>query len=182
MEIIAFTGAGISKDSGIPTFEEMGDLRKKLSRDFADNHPEEYEQTIEQLIQTCTQAKPNDAHFALAQYNIPVITMNIDELHQKAGSQNVLELHGHLPKTSQNASLLVGQPVLYGDLSFTYNKAIALVTMLGKGDILLVIGSSGYTSISRELEEIAFIQGANIIHINKDAKTEVRKTLHNLLD
>lgn len=41
--------------------------------------------------------KPNDAHIALAEYGIPIITMNVDGLHQKAGSKNVITLHGDLP-------------------------------------------------------------------------------------
>ena len=88
--IIAFTGAGISKASGIPTFDEQGDLRNKLDRSFANHHKKEFNEVMQQLIDTCNAAEPNDAHKALAEYNIPVITMNIDSLHTRAGSQNVV--------------------------------------------------------------------------------------------
>ena len=96
--IIAFTGAGISRASGIPTFDEQGDLRTKLDRCFATYHRKEFNKIMQQLVDTCKAAEPNDAHKALAEYNIPVITMNIDGLHNRAGSQYVIEVHGNVEK------------------------------------------------------------------------------------
>lgn len=175
--ILAFTGAGISKASGIPTFEELGVLRNSLSRTYANQHPQEYEEFIRDLIGFCRNAKPNDAHYALAEYNIPIITMNIDELHKRAGSQNVLEIHGTLPKDPTNASLLVGTPILYGDLAPLYKDAVKKVAELGKGDVFLVIGASLYTGISQELREIAYMNGATIVEINDNAEKKVRDYL-----
>ena len=77
MEIIAFTGAGISKASGIPTFEEQPELRDKLSRWYVDNHREKYITLINELNNTCLNCQPNDAHLALAEYNASIMTMNI---------------------------------------------------------------------------------------------------------
>ena len=96
MKIIALTGAGISKQSHIPTFMERPDVREKLFRSYAKRHPEEYNEVIQQLKANMNGAKPNDAHLALAEYKIPIITMNIDGLHRLAGS-DALELHGGLP-------------------------------------------------------------------------------------
>ena len=90
--IIAFTGAGISQESGIPTFENQKGLRNKLTREYANSFPDEYNEVIQQLKANVNEAKPNDAHIALAEYKIPIITMNIDGLHKDAGS-DALELH-----------------------------------------------------------------------------------------
>ncbi len=100
MKIIAFTGAGISKQSNIPTFMERPDVREKLFRSYAQRHHEEYNEVIRQLKANMNGAKPNDAHYALAEYHIPIITMNIDGLHRLAGS-DALELHGGLPEDDE---------------------------------------------------------------------------------
>ena len=100
MKILAFTGAGISKQSNIPTFMERPDVREKLFRTFAEHHHEAYNEVIRELKANMNGAEPNDAHFALAEYKVPVITMNIDGLHKKAGS-DALELHGGLPEDDE---------------------------------------------------------------------------------
>ena len=100
MKIIAFTGAGISKQSNIPTFMERPDVREKLFRSYAQRHHEEYNEVIRQLKANMNGAKPNDAHYALAEYHVPIITMNIDGLHRLAGS-DALELHGGLPEDDE---------------------------------------------------------------------------------
>lgn len=178
--IIAFIGAGISQESGIPTFENQKELRNKLTREYANSFPDEYNEVIQQLKANVNEAKPNDAHIALAEYKIPIITMNIDGLHKDVGS-DALELHGTLPDEEEldNASLLVAKPILYGDIAPNYNKAIQMVSQLGKGDTLLVVGASDYTGISRELKEIAYINGAQIIEIQEQSATNVRKYLDN---
>ena len=79
---------------------ERPDIRGKLFRDYANTHHEEYNEVVKQLKANMNGAKPNDAHIALAQYKIPVITMNIDGLHKQAGS-DALELHGGLPEDDE---------------------------------------------------------------------------------
>lgn len=129
-KLISFTGAGISKESGLDAFD-----RKKMSRNFAD-----FRLKIDK-------AQPNDAHFALAEYGIPIITMNFDDLHEKAGSKDGI-LHVHYNKEElENASLLVGKPVLYGD----YNRALG---MLIDYDKMLVCGASDYTGFANDIREI----------------------------
>lgn len=164
--ILAFTGAGISKASGIPTFDEQGDLRNKLDRYFSYTHPEEFQSVIQNMTDICNKAKPNDAHLALAEYRIPVITMNIDNLHHKAGSEEVLPIHGNLPHI-----------VLYGDPAPLYEMAYNWVFQLEKGDIFLIIGTSFYTNISEQLMINATIQEAEVIIINEDAEHKVREIL-----
>ena len=100
-KVIFFTGAGISVDSGIPTFQEQPGIREKLSRDFANDFPETYRKTIGEMLDTVENAEPNAAHLAIAKAGFPVITMNVDKLHTKAGSSDVVEVHGVLPTREQ---------------------------------------------------------------------------------
>lgn len=181
MKIIAFTGAGISKQSNIPTFMERPDVREKLFRSYAKKHPKEYNEVIKQMKANMNGALPNDAHHALFDYDIPIITMNIDGLHQKAGS-NALELHGGLPEDDEMeyAYSLYNKPVLYGDPAPNYQKAYDLVFSLAKGDIFLVVGCSYHTAIACDLRDVAKRKGATIIEIQEDAARNVRLVLEEL--
>lgn len=164
--ILAFTGAGISRASGIPTFEEQGDLRLKLSRQFFYTNRPEFNRVISQMQSVCKKAHPNDAHLALAEYNIPVITMNIDKLHKRAGTKHLINIHGELPNI-----------VLYGDPAPLYEMAHNWVFQLRPGDIFLIIGVSFYTNISEQLRISAMGQGAHIEIINNNSEELVRTYL-----
>ena len=181
MKIIAFTGAGISKQSNIPTFMERPDVREKLFRSYAQNHHEDYNEVIKQLKANMNGANPNDAHKALAEYKIPIITMNIDGLHKLAGS-DALELHGGLPDDDEMdiAWSLYNKPVLYGDPAPNYQKAYEMVYDLKPNDVFLVIGCSYHTAIACDLREVAKSRGARIIEIQEDAAHNVRKVLKKL--
>ena len=183
MKIIAFTGAGISKQSHIPTFMERPDVREKLFRSYAKRHPEEYNEVIQQLKANMNGAKPNDAHLVLAEYKIPIITMNIDGLHQLAGS-DALELHGGLPEDDEmdRAYSLCNKPVLYGDPAPQYQKAYEMIFNLQENDILLVIGCSYHTAIACELRDVAKSRGVKIIEIQEDAAHKVRQVLKQLIE
>lgn len=106
---VFFGGAGVSTESGIPDFRSQDGLYRQkykyppeqiLSRTFFETHTEEfYEFYREKML--CLDAQPNAAHKKLAQWEregklAAVITQNIDGLHQKAGSREVLELHGSI--------------------------------------------------------------------------------------
>lgn len=181
MKILAFTGAGISKQSNIPTFMETPDVREKLFRSFAQSHHAAYNAVIRQLKENMNGAKPNDAHIALAEYGIPIITMNIDGLHRAAGSDAV-ELHGCLPEDDEmdTAWSLQGKPVLYGDPAPNYEKAYEMVFALEPGDVFLVVGCSFHTAIACDLRDIAKARGARVVEIQSDAAHNVRKTLEAL--
>ena len=107
--ITAFTGAGISVESGIPPFRGKNGLWNKFNPIFLDinyfqqNPLKSWKLIKEIFYDFFGKAKPNAAHFALSEmekygYVNSVITQNIDNLHQDAGSKNVYEFHG----TSQN--------------------------------------------------------------------------------
>jgi len=166
--LIALTGAGISAPSGIPTFADQPVIRDKLTRSFAHLHPEEFHDLIAGLKTTCDAAKPNDAHIALAEYGVPIITMNVDGLHARAGSEHVLEIHG---------SIRAGNVVLYGDPAPLYQEADDWVWRLDAGDVLLVVGTSYYTNVSSRLRDTALDHHVTVIEINDDAETKVRQAL-----
>ena len=105
--IVFFGGAGVSTESGIPDFRSVDGLYSQkydyppetiLSHDFfIKNTPQFYRFYREKML--FPDAEPNDAHRALSELEKKgkvraVITQNIDSLHQKSGSRNVLELHG----------------------------------------------------------------------------------------
>ena len=166
--LIVFSGAGISSDSGIPTFQEIPNIREKLTRDYAISNPKGYTLVIEEMRGYIAKAYPNDAHLAIADYDIPVITMNIDGLHQLAGSKEVIALHGDIDTI-----------VLYGDMAPKYHEAINLVASLAKDDTLLVVGASYATQIAYQLRVIAQSRGVNIVEIQESASIEVPRFLNN---
>ena len=105
--IVFFGGAGVSTESGIPDFRSQDGLYNQkydyppetiLSHTFFMGHPEEFYRFYQDKM-LCDTAKPNAAHLKLAELEEAgklkaVITQNIDNLHQMAGSKHVLELHG----------------------------------------------------------------------------------------
>ena len=91
----------------------------------------------------------NDAHIVLAQYRIPVMTMNIDGLH-KFAERDVLELYGE-DNQMDRAYCLYNKSVLYGDYAPNYQKGYEMVYWLELDDIFLAIGCSFYTGISLDL-------------------------------
>ncbi len=95
---VALTGAGISAPSGIPTFQgnwKGRPIRDFLSRDYFRAYRESFFELFIEMESWCS-TEPNEAHKALAALDIPVITQNIDGLHEKAGTRIVYPLHGTL--------------------------------------------------------------------------------------
>ncbi len=165
-KLLAFSGAGISAESNIPTFQDIPGIRDKLTRSFATNNPQAYSAVIEEMRSYIDKAEPNAAHYALAQYQVPVITMNIDGLHQRAGSNKVIAVHGDLANI-----------VLYGDLAPAYATAYQQVEQLEAGDTLLVIGASLATQFSYELRLLAQSKGARVVEIQEQAASLVPEFL-----
>lgn len=182
---IFFTGAGISVDSGIPTFQEWPGIRGRFTRDFANEYPEEYRNTIRQMLDSCENANPNAAHIAIAEGDFPVITMNVDQLHAKAGSKNVIEVHGVLPTREELEEelfpLTYDGIVLYGDLAPKYDDAIKMVRNLEyDNSYFIIVGTSFYTGISEQLYRIAKQRHAKIEIINENASKRVPIVCKNL--
>lgn len=106
-QCVALTGAGISADSGIPTFRSRGGLWEKYdpmvyaSAEVFKKDPSKYWIIRGDFIRSYGKYKPNAAHYALAELENMgilrhVITQNIDGLHKSAGSRSVTEIHGSL--------------------------------------------------------------------------------------
>jgi NAD-dependent deacetylase len=109
---VALTGAGISTPSGIPDFRSPGvglwtqyKPMEVASLSAFRHHPEKFYQWLHPLAVKMYAAEPNQAHYALAElqqagYLASIITQNIDGLHTRAGSTNVVEVHGTLETIS----------------------------------------------------------------------------------
>ncbi len=113
--IVVFTGAGVSKESGLDTFrDEEGVWAKDNPEKYASpagfrRHPQEVWYWYQERRRSASSAAPNPAHEAITDLeeivpHVVVVTQNIDGLHQEAGSTQVLELHGSLRryKCAQN--------------------------------------------------------------------------------
>ena len=176
--IVVLTGAGVSAESGFATFRDTGGLWEQYNvQDVASIEGwyrnralvlDFYNQRRAQL----RDARPNAAHLAIAglekKYDVDVITQNVDNLHERAGSTKVLHLHGELTKvrpengiydrTASEAEVIdVGaNPVNLGDLApngcqlrphiVFFGEAVPniekAIDLVEKADLLLIVGTS----------------------------------------
>lgn len=207
---IAFTGAGISTPSGIPDFRSpmFGlwnhyDPFQVASLHAFRHHPEKFFNWIQPLAKQSEAAKPNQAHIGLAEMGHvgiikTVITQNIDGLHQKAGSQQVLELHGSaktatclhcgrkyqtdeykkplltngdIPRCENCGEIIKPDVILFGEMlpQEIWDQAYAACL---ETDLMLVAGSSLEVSPANSLPELALTQGAKLI-INNLSQTHL---------
>lgn len=207
-KVVFFTGAGISADSGIPTY------REKLSGIWAGYDPRDLE-TAKAFRENpalvwgwylwrrlrVAQAEPNAAHLAIShmadsQRQVSVITQNIDDLHERAGSLDVVHLHGSLafPKCfacHRSAVISPDQCAVpdHGDLIepprcqrcngkmrpavVWYGEDLpsqawkAAVHLVKNCDLLISVGTSGIVMPAASLPDLALASGASVIHVNK---------------
>lgn len=189
---VAFTGAGISAASGLPTFDSVWrgrPVREYLSREFLHRDPETFYAFFWETLAHWSQAQPNPAHLTLADAGIPVITQNIDGLHQKAGSLEVYEIHGHLrtltcmncggshrlsevkwhevPICERCGQTLSPDVVLFGDALRQWDEALHTIL---RADLVLVIGSSLQIAPACHLPEMARKNGADVKTFNQRAE------------
>ena len=195
---IAFTGAGISVESGIPPFRGQGGLWNKYDPDFLTlsnfhRQPEKSWAIIKEIFYDhWGEADPNPAHYALADLEKlgmmkAIITMNIDNLHQKAGSTHVIEYHGtlgrmicekcHKTYPAETVSLDNIPPrcscgaVLKPDFIFfeegiPHNAYTESMELAQKTDLVLVVGTTGEVMPACYIPTLAKRCGATIIEIN----------------
>lgn len=107
-KLVVSTGAGISAESGISTFRDAGGLWENYpvmdvaSADGYRRNPELVHHFYNERRKALQQARPNAAHMALVElekdYDVYIITQNVDDLHERAGSEHVTHLHGELMK------------------------------------------------------------------------------------
>lgn len=169
--IVALTGAGISAESGLSTFRGNAGLWEKNSLDEVATpsgwikNPEKVLQFYNDRREQIRRAKPNAAHYALAklagQFHVSIVTQNIDDLHERAGSDHVLHLHGEIMKarSSIDPNLtydLDGKDIHIGDTCSKgsqlrphvvwFNEDVLLFpsakSLVHSSDLLLVVGTS----------------------------------------
>ncbi len=111
--LVVLSGAGVSAESGIKTFRDSGGLWEEYDiMEVAT--PEAWERNMELVLEFYNQRRkqlidvqPNAAHFALAElekyFEVHIITQNVDDLHERAGSSRVMHLHGELKKVRSTA-------------------------------------------------------------------------------
>jgi NAD-dependent deacetylase len=107
-KLVVLSGAGISAESGIRTFREMGglweeyDVMEVASPEGWAKNPRLVQNFYNERRKQLLESKPNRAHLALVElekyFDVTIITQNIDDLHERAGSSKVLHLHGELRK------------------------------------------------------------------------------------
>jgi NAD-dependent deacetylase len=117
-KVVVFTGAGVSAESGLKTFRDMGGLWNEYaiedvaSPDGWKKDPSVVLSFYNERRRAVLAAQPNAAHTAIAsleaKFDVVVVTQNIDDLHERAGSSNVIHLHGEILKarSSVDASLI----------------------------------------------------------------------------
>ena len=122
-KIVVLTGAGISAESGLSTFRDSGGLWKNYSvydvatpEGWASN-PELVLDFYNQRRRKVGEALPNAAHHALARlednFDVTIITQNVDNLHEKAGSTNIVHVHGEITKARSSID-----PTLISDIGY----------------------------------------------------------------
>jgi len=205
--VVALTGAGISTPSGIPDFRSAGsglwdrvDPMVVASIWGFMEHPHAFYEWVKPLARKILDAKPNPAHHALAQLEArgklnAIITQNIDNLHQRAGSKRVLEVHGHMreatcvrcyhlspaepmiekfladgqvPRCPECGSVMKPNVVLFGEMlpvGVMHDAEEESRTC----DVMLIAGSSLEVAPAADLPLLAKKHGAQLIIVNKSA-------------
>lgn len=204
VRVVALTGAGISVESGIPDFRSPEGLWSRYdpllygTYESFISHPERFWEMARELNPTLEGAEPNPAHFALAELERlgkcrAVITQNIDNLHQRAGSSDVLELHGthrtghcmkcrrlftleemrelskdhsEVPYCPEDAGLIKPDVVLFGEPldSRVLSRAAQLAS---SSDLMLVVGCSLEVVPAAALPDYTKRSGGKLIFFNK---------------
>ena len=200
--IVFFGGAGVSTESGIPDFRSKDGLYNQkydyppeeiLSHSFFVNHTEEFYKFYKDKLNSL-KYEPNITHEVLAKLEKnnklqAVITQNIDGLHQKAGSKNVLELHGSvlrnfctkcmsfydanyvfnnddiIPKCDKCGSIIKPDVVLYEE-GLDEDILTASIEAISNADILIIGGTS--LTVYPAAGLINYYHGNKLVLINRD--------------
>jgi NAD-dependent deacetylase len=169
-KIVIFSGAGVSKESGIDTFREKDTgiyadhrIEDVVTIEALESKPEVVYHFHNVLRDKIKDKKPNEAHKLIARlegdYDVTIITQNIDSLHTQAGSTKVLHLHGELNKSrtfddpntffecetlnygdvDSNGDKLRPHTVLFGEMPYNVDEAYKA---LEGADYLIIVGTS----------------------------------------
>lgn len=186
-KLVILSGAGISQESGISTFRDANglwenhDIMEVASIQGWHKNPKLVLDFYNQRRRQLSEVKPNDAHNIIAQlekhFEVIVITQNVDDLHERAGSRRVIHLHGELYKacSDRNKNLVCEwkDDIKLGDLAEDGSQLRPFIVWFGEdvplldlaadmvydADILIVIGTS-----------LQVYPAANLIHFANNAK------------
>lgn len=203
---VALTGAGISTPSGIPDFRstrtglwDQVDPMEVASLISFRHNPEKFFEWSRPLTSLILNAEPNPAHIGLAQLEeanhlVAVVTQNIDNLHYRAGSKRVLEVHGHLreatcincfqkvaaeehikifveqeiiPRCEECGGILKPDIVLFGE-QLPFKVVNEAHQAIATSDLMIVIGSSLEVTPVALFPLDALSAGAKLIIINEE--------------
>ncbi len=113
-KLVVLTGAGMSAESGLPTFRDMGgiweqyDVTQVASPEAWRDNPELVLRFYNERRKKLFESAPNEGHNILASFeeffNVHIVTQNVDDLHEQAGSSKVLHLHGELKKARSTSN------------------------------------------------------------------------------
>ena len=146
-KIVVFTGAGISAESGLKTFRDSGGLwNDYVVEDVATvnawiRNPRLVLDFYNERRNDVRKAEPNAAHLAIAElqskYEVIVVTQNVDDLHERAGSKNVIHVHGEITKArscSDDEQLFdIGyEPIKFGQLCENGNQIRPHIVWFGE--------------------------------------------------
>ena len=175
-KIVVLSGAGISKESGIPTFRDTNgmwmkyDAQKLASVEGFEEDPQAVLDFYNARRKNLLEVQPNHAHKMLAelekQHEVTIITQNVDDLHERAGSSRVVHLHGELTKVTSSLDRLnpenikeypLDMPIRMGDKAADGSQLRPYIVWFGESlgpeieqavilienaDIFVVIGTS----------------------------------------
>jgi len=120
-KIVVLSGAGISAESGLKTFRDSDglwegyDIEEVATPEVWGRNPALVQEFYNMRRKSVLEAAPNDAHYALAelekQYDVTVITQNIDDLHERGGSTKVLHLHGIITRSQSSLNPNLTYPI-----------------------------------------------------------------------
>lgn len=173
--LVIFSGAGISAESGIPTFRDANgmwgkyDAMKLASIEGFKEDPQAVLDFYNARRRNLLEVEPNHAHLVLAdlekQFDVTIVTQNVDNLHERAGSSRVIHLHGELSKVTSSRNRLSPEnikeypldvPIRLGDKAADGSQLRPYIVWFGeyvnnmdiaqhwvtKADVFVVIGTS----------------------------------------
>ena len=211
--VAVLTGAGVSAESGIPTFRDAqtGLWARYSPQDLAT--PEAFRRNPRLVWEwyawrreLVASAAPNPAHLALAEIErrapqFTLITQNVDSLHQRAGSRNVIELHGNItrtkcfaedtpveswaatdelpPRCPRCGGPLRPDVVWFGEL-LPEAALLAAREAAATCDLFFSIGTSGVVEPAASLPFLALKRGAVVVIVNPDIQASPGPTLYGL--
>ncbi|WP_367330830.1 SIR2 family NAD-dependent protein deacylase [Sphingobacterium multivorum] len=182
--IVVLTGAGISAESGIPTFRDANglweghDVMEVASIEGWHKNPALVQEFYNLRRKAALVAQANAAHHALVKlesaYRVSIVTQNVDLLHEQAGSSHIVHLHGRLDQSKSSVDdrlvyPIVGDEIKMGDLCekgsqlrpniVWFGEAVPAIeeaiSLVSKADILIIVGTSLQVYPAAGLKEFA---------------------------